>query len=57
MDELFDAALDQLIASADGDMRRAMRALLVEAFRLQVALDRLAPRAQEAAPRSRKRVN
>jgi hypothetical protein len=35
MDDLFEAALDKILLNANGDMRRAMRALLIENVRLQ----------------------
>jgi len=41
MEDLIDAAVERLIANADGDVRRAMRALLIEALRLQLALERV----------------
>ena len=40
MDDIFEAALDKMLVSADGDSRRVLRALLIENVRLQVELDR-----------------
>jgi hypothetical protein len=42
MDDIFDAALDEMLVSADGDPRRVLRALLIENVRLQAELDRRA---------------
>jgi len=40
MDEIFEAALEKMLISANGDMRGLLRALLVENVRLQAELDR-----------------
>jgi hypothetical protein len=37
----FDAAIDQILASADGDIRRALRAVLVENIELESELRNL----------------
>jgi hypothetical protein len=50
MDELFEAALDKILLNANGDMRRAMRALLIENVRLQAALNQLGQSVQDENP-------
>jgi len=40
MEDPFEIAIDEILDSADGDVRRALRAILVENFRLQVELNR-----------------
>jgi hypothetical protein len=47
MDDLFEAALDKILLNANGDMRRAMRALLIENVRLQAALNQLGQSVQD----------
>ena len=37
----FDAAIDEILASADGDIRRALRAVLVENIELESELRNL----------------
>jgi hypothetical protein len=37
----FDAAIDEILASADGDVRRALRAVLVENVQLEAELRHL----------------
>jgi hypothetical protein len=37
----FDAAIDEILATADGDVRRALRALLVENVQLEAELRHL----------------
>jgi hypothetical protein len=37
----FDAAIDEILASADGDVRRALRAVLVENIELESELRNL----------------
>jgi hypothetical protein len=39
--DLFDVAIEEILASADGDVRRALRAVLVETFLLQARLRQL----------------
>lgn len=40
MDDLLESAIDAILNSADGDVRQAMRAILVENVRLQAELNR-----------------
>jgi len=40
MKDAFEMAIDEILRSADGDARRALRAVLLENFRLQVELNR-----------------
>ena len=40
MDELLESAIDAILNSADGDVRQAMRAILIENVRLQAELNR-----------------
>jgi hypothetical protein len=40
----FDAAIDEILASADGDVRRALRAVLVENMQLEAELRGVGPR-------------
>lgn len=40
MEELLESAIDAILNSADGDVRQAMRAILIENVRLQAELNR-----------------
>ena len=40
MEELLESAIDAILNSADGDVRQAMRAVLIENVRLQAELNR-----------------
>jgi hypothetical protein len=40
MEDPFEMAIDEILRCADGDARKALRAVLVENFRLQVELNR-----------------
>jgi hypothetical protein len=40
MEDLLDSAIDAILNSAGGDVRQAMRAILVENVRLQAELNR-----------------
>jgi len=40
MEDLLESAIDAILNSADGDVRQAMRAILIENVRLQAELNR-----------------
>jgi hypothetical protein len=40
MEDLLESAIDTILNSADGDVRQAMRAILLENVRLQAELNR-----------------
>jgi hypothetical protein len=40
MEDLLESAIDTILNSADGDVRQAMRAILIENVRLQAELNR-----------------
>jgi hypothetical protein len=40
MEDLLEIAIDALLRSAGGDIRKAMRAILIESVKLQAELDR-----------------
>jgi hypothetical protein len=40
MEDPFELAIDEILRSAGGDMRQALRAVLIENFRLQAELTR-----------------
>jgi hypothetical protein len=39
--DAFDAAIDEILATADGDVRRALRAVLIENVQLEAELRHL----------------
>jgi hypothetical protein len=41
MDDLFDPAIDEILAAADGDVRRALRRVLKEIMQLEAELRHL----------------
>jgi hypothetical protein len=41
MDDLFDPAIDEILAAADGDVRRALRLVLKENMQLEAELRHL----------------
>jgi hypothetical protein len=40
MEDLLESAIDTILNSADGDVRQALRAILIENVRLQAELNR-----------------
>jgi regulator of replication initiation timing len=57
MEDLIETAIDRILVSAGGDMRQALRALLIENIKLQMELSRRdGTLSDQEAPRSRKAV-
>jgi hypothetical protein len=46
----YDAAIDEILASADGDVRRALRAVLKENLRLEAELRHLYAASEHGKP-------
>jgi hypothetical protein len=53
MEDLLENAIDAILNSADGDVRQAMRAILIENVRLQAELNRRNETAQRRASGSK----
>jgi hypothetical protein len=48
--DLLDAAIDEIIANADGDLRRALRAVLVQNIELESELRHLYAASEHGKP-------